>query len=210
MSRHIPLWIKLPYTAYAAVMVPYYWQYWGPQNFLYFCDVAFLVTLVAIWWESPLLIGMQTIAILILQTYWLIDFFAHLAGFHALRMTDYMFDPRIPRLLRGLSLFHGWLPILLFWLVHRLGYDRRAFFLQTIVGVVLLLICYFGFAPPGSHGSGRMAANINYVFGLSDAAPQTIMPALAWLGMLMVALPMLIYWPTHLVLARTVARYPPG
>jgi len=37
-----------------------------------------------------------------------------------------MFDARFPPVLRLLSLFHGWLPILLVYLVWKLGYDRRA------------------------------------------------------------------------------------
>jgi hypothetical protein len=32
--------------------------------------------------------------------------------------------------------------------------------------------------------------NVNYVYGLSDAAPQTLMPQLAWLALLVTALPL--------------------
>ena len=41
-------------------------------------------------------------------------------------MTDYMFAADHSLFLRGLSLFHGWLPFLLVYLVWKLGYDRRA------------------------------------------------------------------------------------
>ncbi len=41
-------------------------------------------------------------------------------------MTDYMFKHENSLFLRGLSLFHGWLPFLLVYLVWKLGYDRRA------------------------------------------------------------------------------------
>ena len=58
-------------------------------------------------------------------------------------MTTYMFDPAIPLFVRGLSPFHGWLPFLLLWLVARLGYDRRAFGAQTVLGIAVLLVCYF-------------------------------------------------------------------
>jgi hypothetical protein len=40
-------------------------------------------------------------------------------------MTAYMFDGAKPLFLRGLSLFHGWLPFFLVYLVARLGYDGR-------------------------------------------------------------------------------------
>ena len=46
--------------------------------------------------------------------------------FTLLNLTGYMFDQHLPLFTRGLSLFHGWLPLLLVWLLFRLGYDKRA------------------------------------------------------------------------------------
>ena len=66
----IPLWLKLAYTAFMAVLVPVYWHYYGPTNFLYFCDVALILTLVGIWIESPLLISMCAVGILVPQVVW--------------------------------------------------------------------------------------------------------------------------------------------
>ena len=37
-ARRIPLWLKLAYTAFMAVLVPVYLRNYGPTNFLYFCD----------------------------------------------------------------------------------------------------------------------------------------------------------------------------
>ena len=37
-----------------------------------------------------------------------------------------MFEKERSRFLRGLSLFHGWLPFLLLYLVWGMGYDGRA------------------------------------------------------------------------------------
>lgn len=54
--HRIPLWVKLAYTAFVCVLVPYYLSAYGPTNFLYFCDVALLMTLAALWLESPLLV----------------------------------------------------------------------------------------------------------------------------------------------------------
>src|SRR5262249_42233071 len=42
--------------AFMAVLVPVYLRNSGPTNFLYFCDVALIITLVGIWIESPLLV----------------------------------------------------------------------------------------------------------------------------------------------------------
>jgi len=32
----IPLWVKILYTGFMCVLVPYYWHDYGPTNFLYF------------------------------------------------------------------------------------------------------------------------------------------------------------------------------
>ena len=200
--KHIPMTLKLIYTAFVAVMVSVYWHDYGPQNFLYFCDVAVLVTLVGIWIESPLLISMEAVAILLPQMLWIIDFLTHLCGFRLLGMTDYMFDARHSLFLRGISLFHGWLPMLLVWLILQLGYDRRALRIQTVVCSALLLVCYFAFVPPGGGRSGAMVVNINYVFGMSESLAQTRMPPLLWLGMLIFGIPVLFYVPTHLLLQK--------
>ena len=54
------------------------------------------------------------------------NFLANLFGIKTTAMTDYMFEAHRSLFLRGLSLFHGWLPFLLVYLVWQLGYDRRA------------------------------------------------------------------------------------
>lgn len=109
----IPLWLKVAYTAFMAVLVPVYWSHYGPTNFLYFCDVALLLTLAAVWLESPLLASIPAAGILIPQMFWVVDFGAHLVGFKITGMTDYMFEAQRPLFLRELSFFHGWLPFLL-------------------------------------------------------------------------------------------------
>ena len=40
----MPLWLKVVYTAYVAIVVPFYWVTYTPWNFLYFCDIALLAT----------------------------------------------------------------------------------------------------------------------------------------------------------------------
>jgi hypothetical protein len=206
-ANRIPLWLKVAYSAFMVVLVPYYWTAYGPANFLYFCDVAILVTLAALWLESRLLASVQAVAILLPQALWVIDFVLKgVLGHSMLGLADYMYNPGLPLFVRGLSSFHGWLPFLLLWMVWRLGYDRRALAVQTLCAWVLLLVCYFFTAPPPAPANSPNAAvNVNYVFGVGATA-QTWMAPGVWLALLMVALPLLIYLPTHLVLRAVSAR----
>jgi hypothetical protein len=204
--RHrIPWPVKLGYTAFMAVLVPVYWANYGPTNFLYFCDVALFLTLVAVWTESALLAGMAAVGIVLPQLIWVADFVAGLVGVKLLGMTAYMFDERRSLFLRGLSLFHGWLPFLLLFLVKRLGYDRRALPAWWGLAWVLVLFCYF-FMPGPTPAPGTEPVNINYVHGMSDTEPQGWMPPLAWLATLMTGLPVLLYWPAHLALKKLFSQ----
>ncbi|WP_406696307.1 hypothetical protein V5E97_35470 [Singulisphaera sp. Ch08] len=196
----IPLVVKLLYTTFVCVLVPYYWVTYTPWNFLFLCDVALLMTLVALWREDPLLASMPAVGITLPQFLWLLDF---LAGGRLVGMAAYMFDAKYPLFVRALSLFHGWLPIFLLWLVWRLGYDGRALLAQTLLTWVLLLISYFfAPAPPPPPDKPTAAVNINYVHGLSSEASQTWMPPWHWLATLMIGLPVCVYLPTDLVLRR--------
>jgi hypothetical protein len=201
-SRRIPLWLKLAYTAFVLVMVPHYWMSYGPTNFLYFCDVAVFFTLGAVWLEHPLLASMPAVGIVLPQALWMVDLLAEVAGFHLTGMTGYMFDARIPLFTRGISLFHFWLPILLVWLVSRLGYDRRALLRWTVLSWVLVLVCYAWMpAPPAPADDPSRVVNINYVYGFSDAGPQTWMRQPAYVATEMTVLAVGIFLPTHYLLA---------
>ena len=66
--------------------------------------------------------------------------------------------------------------------------------------------CYFWMPPPGTVlANPKQPVNINYVYGFSDHAPQRWMPAWAWLLTMMLGLPLLVWWPTHLALRRFFA-----
>jgi hypothetical protein len=200
----VPFTIKLAFTAFMAVLVPVYWAKYGPTNFLYFCDLALFLTLGAVWFEQRLLASMAAVGIILPQLIlWCGDFVAQLVGVKFTGMTDYMFDGNRSLFLRGLSFFHGWLPFLLWYLVARLGYDRRALFAWTGLAWTAILISYFFLPAPGAKLANPLApVNVDYVYGFSDTAAQTWMPGRAWLVFLMVALPALVYLPTHLLLQR--------
>lgn len=193
----IPLWIKIAYTLFVIVLVPVYWAHYGPANFLWFSDIALLTAVAALWLESRFLAGTMAVGVLLLELTWNIDFFVRLfTGIELIGLAGYMFDSSKPRFLRGLSLFHLFLPILLVWMVARLGYDHRAFLAQTLLAWIVLPLSYF-FTDP--------AKNINWVFG-PGSEPQTWMPPLLYLALLMLFLPVIVYLPTHLVLEKLFGK----
>jgi hypothetical protein len=199
----LPLWLKVVYTAFLAVLIPYYLQAYGPTNFLYFCDVALLMAFIALWTESPLWASMPAVGILLPQSLWCADFLAGLVGRHLTGMSAYMFNPGLSLFTRGLSSFHFWLPFLVVFIVWRVGYDRRAFAAWTGLALSLMLVCYFLMpAPPPPPDNPNLPVNINYVYGPSDDQPQHWMPPLAYLALLMCTLPLAIYLPTHLLLSK--------
>lgn len=202
-SQRIPIWLKLAYSGFMAVLIPVYWSNYGPTNFLYFCDVALLLTLVGIWTGNRLLISMSAVGILVPQAFWVIDFAAQLTGHKLTGMTGYMFDANRSLFLRGLSLFHGWLPFLLVYLVAKVGYDRRGLPAWTALGWALCLVCFFLLPHAGAQlPNPNTPVNVNYVFGPDDARPQSWMRSGTYLITLMVALLGLAFIPTHLVLRK--------
>lgn len=200
-ATQLPLALKILYTAFVAVLIPFYLKAYGPTNFLYFCDVALLMTVAAVWLESSLLASMAAVGILMPQTLWVIDFLGSAIGHPITGMTEYMFNENLSLFARGLSFFHFWLPFLLAWLVWRLGYDRRALLGWTLLAWGLQLVCFFAMpAPPTRVDDPNLPVNINYVYGFSDAAPQPWMPPGAFLALMMAGLPLLFFLPTHLFL----------
>ena len=207
----LSLWVKIPYTAFVAVLVPFYWRTYGPVNFLWFCDVALLVTLPALWLESPFLSSMQAVAMALPQSVWAVDFIAHLAGVHLIGLADHMFDPNIPLFVRGLSSFHGWLPLVLLWIVWRLAYDRRALPAQSLAAAALLVVCFlFTPRPPHPANNPNAAVNLNWVFGPGEETVQTWMAPGLYLALQIVFYPLVIYLPTHLALRRLFRTPRPG
>jgi hypothetical protein len=187
----IPLWLKITYTLFVCALVPIYWRQYGPANFLWFSDIALLVLVPALWLESPLLISMMALAVVLPELAWNIDFFVRLAsGVSLIGLTNYMFDASIPRFIRGLSLFHVVLPLLLVWMLHRLGYDDRALLWQTIVSAFVLPLSYV-FSSPRD--------NVNWVYGFGEQQ-QTTIAAPLFVLVLMLMFPLVIYLPMHLLL----------
>ena len=187
----IPLWLKLGYTVVAAAIVIVYARKYKLQNFLWFSDIALITTVPALWLESSFLASMMAIGVLLPELYWNVGFFTRLlTGRRIGELTDYMFERKIPLYLRALSLFHVFLPLLLLWMISRLGYSPNALYAQSLLAILIL---------PLTYGLSDGSENINWVYGLREW-PQKRFPPLVYLMMLMVAFPVLIYLPTHLLL----------
>jgi len=185
----IALGIKIAYTLFLAVLVPVYWAHYGPRNFLWFSDIALLGAGAALWLESPLLASMMMLAVLLPECAWNLDFFGRLlTGHRMFGMSAYMFERERPRFIRALSLFHVPLPVGLVWLVHRLGYDRRAWLGQSLLALVVLPVSYWLTDP---------AENVNWVHGLG--VPQRRLPPWLYLALLIVAFALVLYLPPHLL-----------
>lgn len=199
-GSRIPLNVKVVYSAFMAVLIPYYYHAYGLSNFLWFCDVALIVTLIGLWTDSKFLISSQAVAIVFPQFLWCADFFFNMAfGRPMIGLATYMFDPEISLFVRGLSLFHGWMPFLLLWLVSRMGYDRKAWKAQIGICWGVLLTAFLTLPGPTT-----LAGNVDKVFGWGETA-QTVMHPVAWLGIVMLAYPLLVYIPSHLVFRKVFA-----
>jgi len=191
VNELLPLWLKLACTLYTCVTLIVYWFKYGPGNYLWFSDIALILSIPALWLESPQLSSMMLLAILLPELVWNVSFFSGLLTGRPLgSLAAYMFDPDKPLYLRGLSLFHVYLPVLLFYMVARLGYDGSALIWQSLLAWIILPLTYL---------LTDSAENINWVHGPGENA-QHLLPPPIYLGLLMLAFPLLVYLPTHLLL----------
>lgn len=189
--QRLPLGLKIGYTIFMIVWIPSYWIFYGPANFLWLCDIANLILLVAIWRDSALLVSSQAVSVLLIQIAWVIDYGTALAaGVHLIGGTEYMFDVNKPLWLRALSLFHIAIPPLLLWSLRRLGYDRRGWKLQTAIAWVVLPLSYV-FGNPGS--------NLNWLWYLFGWKQDLVSP-LQFLPVAMLLYPLVLYLPSHALL----------
>ena len=189
----IHLGLKIVYTFFVCALVPIYWRQYGPANFLWFSDIALLALVPALWLENALLISMMAISVVFFEALWNIDFFFRLAtGKSLIGLSAYMFYPKIPLFTRVLSCFHIILPLLLLWILHRLGYDHRAFLWQTITALIVLPLSYLMSNPQ---------ENVNWVYGFGQN-PQKILSPPLFVILLMLLFPLVVYLPTHFLFTR--------
>jgi hypothetical protein len=152
-----------------------------------------------------MLASMAAVGICAVQVLWQVDFLAELSGLKMTGLTSYMFDEQIPLFARFLSFFHFWLPILIIYLIWKLGYDRRGLAGWTIIAWLAMAVSYLFLPGPGdSLAFTNQPCNVNYVYGLGTEA-QTMMPEITWLGTIMLGLPTIIYVPSHFIFRKMFA-----
>src|SRR5688572_26439370 len=181
----VPLWLRIVYTLFVIVLVPVYGVHYGPENFLWFSDIALFSICFAMWLRSRFIVSTMAVGVLILELLWTIDFiWSVVAQRELLGMARYMHDPTIPLFVRGLSLFHLFLPVIITWLLQRWGYDSRALAAMTVLAWIVL---------PLTFAVTERKDNINRVFGFDG--PQERISPMVYLLLLMVALPLGVYVP---------------
>lgn len=193
ISDRYPLWVRLPYTAFVAILVPVYWHHYGPGNFLWFSDIALFALLFTLWTGNRLAYSMMAIGVLLLEIAWTVDF---LNGGNLIGLSAYMFDPTSPLYLRALSLFHLFLPPMIIWMLVRQGYDVRAFWAQTLLVWIVLPATWLLTTPED---------NINWVYGIGEDAALPISQT-AYLATYMLALPLVVIWPMHIFMGKLFRR----
>src|SRR5579864_8427271 len=187
----IPFALKILWTAWVVVWIPVYWKEYGAQNFLFYCDIGNILITVGLWAESRLILSWQAVSLLIFQSLYAIDLIgAFIFRHHFIGGTEYMFDPAIPLLVRLLGLYHLAVPPLLLWLVYRLGYDPSAWKWATVEMLIVVPINFLW----------RAQYNVNFARGLGHE--QHLMPSWLYLIGYLVVAPLLVYWPTQLLLLR--------
>jgi len=151
-----------------------------------------------VWWlESPLIFSWAASGLLLFQTIYTVDLAgALLTGRHLVGGTEYMFDPSLPLTIRLLSLFHVVTPPLLLWAIWRLGYERSGWKFQTLMAWAVVPINYFW----------RPQYDVNWARGLFFHE-QHVIPGWDYLLLYLIAVPLLVYFPTHLFLDWMTQRW---
>ena len=168
-----------------------WWRNYGWKNFLWFSDIALIGAVPAMWLESRILASVLAVAVLAPETLWNVDFIARiLLRRRVTGLTDYMFEAERPRLLRGLSLFHVPLPLVLLWMLLAYGYDASVGLPGAVVLAAIVL--------PWSRWVSTPEKNINWTWGLGRE--QARLSPLVYLGLLLAGFVLLVFIPTDWLL----------
>jgi hypothetical protein len=187
----IPLWFKLAYTVFVAIVVVVWLRHYGWRNLLWFSDIALIGAVPALWLESGSLASILAVAVLGPELLWNLDFLLRLlARRRIIGLAEYMFEAERPRILRLLSLFHVPLPLLLVWMLLAYGYVPAV----ALPGAVLLAALVL----PASRVFGSPKENINWTYG--PATVQGRVAPVAYMALLFACFVLLVFTPTDWLL----------
>jgi hypothetical protein len=187
----IPLWFKLAYSAFVLFVMMVWWRNYGWKNFLWFSDIAFIGAVPALWLENAALASVLAVAVLLPELLWNFDYAGHLLLRRRITgLTDYMFEPERPLILRALSLFHVPLPLVLLWLLAAYGYAARVALPGAIVLAAVVL--------PWSRCVSDANQNINWTYRLGAA--RTRLSGTRYVPLLFLGFVLLVFVPTDWLL----------
>lgn len=175
------------------IYLPTYHAAYGALNFLFLCNIGVILTAIGLIARNRLLLSSQAVAAPVIALVWAIDVAWKLAtGDFLYGGTSYMWAPAFPLSARLLSLYHLAWPLLLWWMLRRIGYDPRGWPLQVVVAALAMI-------------AGRLLApaadNVNFAwtdpFFDRQLGPAALHLLVCW-GLLSVV----AYGPTHAFLRR--------
>src|SRR5688572_13356835 len=189
----IPVWFKVAYTLATLGIVAIWLRHYGPRNLLWLSDIALIGAVPAMWLEDARIGSVLAVAVLLPELLWNLDFVLRIVTRRRWTgLTDYMFEPERPRILRALSLFHVPLPLVMLWMLQVYGYDEQIALPGAIALAAIVL--------PWSRAVSPPEKNINWTYGLGAA--RVAWPAWIYVALLFVGFVALVFVPTHLVLAQ--------
>jgi hypothetical protein len=191
-QQQVPKWIKYTYTLFIAVMVPAYYRHFGPTNFLWFSDIALLIMFIEVWLCTGILTSMMAVGALLFELGWNGMFtYQIIVGNTNPNFICNILTPGFPILFRILPLFHIFLPIIIIYMLKKLGYDKRAIWYQSIFGILVLCIAHMATTKP---------QNIDWTYAFNNS-PYTNLPQ-PWNFIIVILLFMLFYQFSHFLLSK--------
>jgi hypothetical protein len=212
----LPRSLRVGYALWFTVWLIAYFEYFGWQFLLWFCCLANVYVLAGCVTQHPLWFSLAALSSTGVQLVYTLDFtLLCFLGRSPTGATTYMLDPARPLVLRALSMFHIWMPVLVLYAVRTLGYDRRALWIQTVVALCVLPACYFLF-DPGLHTNDAVMPivsglpfdrdfNINWVHSFYDKPEARGGAGRLWA--MLIGYPLLVHLPTDLVLSARAGRH---
>lgn len=209
-ERTLPLPLRAAYVLWFVAWLGVYFGYFGWQFLLWFCCLANVYVLLGMLTGRALWFSLAAIAALAVQLIHVVDAITTFAFDHPLvGVTAQLLGPTRPLAVRVLSLFHLWMPLLLGYAIARLGYDRRAVWIQSAVAVCVLPLCFYGFDPSLHTNDAIMPRvdglpfdrdfNINWVHAFYDHPEPDVGMQRFWI--VLFGYPLAFHLPMHMILS---------